>query len=422
MTRRLDRSALTALVEEPALVRVFRALRSVGEETRIVGGRVRDALLAHESSDIDLATTLLPDAVMSLAANASLKTIPTGIDHGTVTILVDGRPFEVTTLREDVETDGRHAVVRFGRDFARDAERRDFTINALSVDEDGLLHDTVDGYADLEAGRVRFIGDAATRIREDALRILRFFRFHARYGTGEPDEDGLHATIAAAKALDGLSRERVQSEFLKLLVAPRAVETIATMKGFGLTERIIGTSGHLARLSRIASIDAVTASSSEDAIRRLAALAVGDRFDPERLRQALRLSNAEHAVLRDYADARERVDGLPTITAVDMRRLAADIPLEGLVLALTVMDDDEKLKVSPDAWSDLASFSNGSDVPPVFPISGGDLVAAGLSPGRLVGRGLALARSYWLERGCPEGNEERERLVTYAVERVRPPA
>ena len=193
---------------EGALARVLKALDGVGEETRIAGGAVRDLALGLTPGDFDLATTATPEAVMARARAAGFRVVPTGLAHGTVTVIVDGRPFEVTTLREDIATDGRHAVVKFGRDFRADALRRDFTINALSLDAKGRVHDYCDGLADLAARRVRFIGDASQRIREDYLRILRFFRFSARYGEGPLDAEGFAAAIAERDGLSVLSRER----------------------------------------------------------------------------------------------------------------------------------------------------------------------------------------------------------------------
>ncbi|CAA2103200.1 CCA-adding enzyme [Methylobacterium bullatum] len=413
-SRDLQPDGLKALLGDPAISHVLSVLTAMGEETRIVGGSVRDALLGQVGSDIDLATTLLPEDVMRRATVASLKAIPTGIEHGTVTILFDGRAFEVTTLREDVETDGRHAVVRFGRDFARDAERRDFTINALSLSGDGALHDTTGGEADLYAGRVRFIGDAATRIREDALRILRFFRFHARYGIGAPDEEGLKAAAAAAEALDGLSRERVRSELLKLLEAPGAVQAVAEMTGAGLLARIVGTKGHLDRLERAVSASA-NHGSPKGAVARLAALAVDSGTDAERLRQSLRLSNEEQACLQAYAAAKRAIERLPVIAAADIRRLVATQDLGSLALVVTVMDDHRKSEMSVEARLAFEQFLDGTQPVPVFPLSGGDLIAAGIPPGRSIGKGLAASYACWLERGCPSGEEERALLLDHAV-------
>src|SRR5260221_13049414 len=214
--------------------RVLQLLNSNGEEARVIGGAVRNALLKIPTCDIDIATTALPDEVIRRAKSAGIKSVPTGIDHGTVTLVVDSQPFEVTTLREDTETFGRKANVAFGRDWVRDAERRDFTINALSVDADGVVHDHVGGLADIAAKRVRFIGDAGQRIAEDYLRILRFFRIHAAYGAGEPDRAGYLACIGGRMGLANLSAERVRMEMLKLLVADAAEGAVAAMADAGL--------------------------------------------------------------------------------------------------------------------------------------------------------------------------------------------
>jgi poly(A) polymerase len=211
--------------------RVLRLLNGNGEEARVVGGAVRNALLKIPTGDIDIATTALPDEVIRRARAAGIKSVPTGIQHGTVTLVVDGQPFEVTTLREDTETFGRKAKVAFGRDWVRDAERRDFTINGLSVDADGVVHDHVGGLDDIAAKRVRFIGDPNQRIAEDYLRILRFFRIHAAYGAGEPDRAGYLACIAARAGLATLSAERVRMEMLKLMVAQGAAAAIMAANG-----------------------------------------------------------------------------------------------------------------------------------------------------------------------------------------------
>src|ERR1700686_867065 len=206
--------------------RVLQLLNRNGEQARVVGGAVRNALLKIPTGDIDIGTTALPDEVIRRARAAGIKSVPTGIEHGTVTLVVDGQPFEVTTLREDTETFGRKARVAFGRDWVHDAERRDFTINGLSVDADGVVHDHVGGLDDILAKRVRFIGDPRQRIAEDYLRILRFFRMHAAYGTGEPDRAGYLACIVARSGLTGLSAERLRMEMLKLMVAEGAVGAI----------------------------------------------------------------------------------------------------------------------------------------------------------------------------------------------------
>src|ERR1700736_3386505 len=220
--------------------RVLQLLNRNGEQARVVGGAVRNALLKIPLGDIDIATTALPDEVVRRAKAAGIKCVPTGIDHGTVTLVVDAQPFEVTTLREDTETYGRKAKVAFGRDWVRDAERRDFTINALSVDADGVVHDYVGGLDDIQAKRVRFIGDPNQRIAEDYLRILRFFRIHAAFGAGEPDRAGYLACIAARAGLATLSAERVRMEMMKLMVAQGATGAIAAMAEGGLLLPIFG--------------------------------------------------------------------------------------------------------------------------------------------------------------------------------------
>ena len=407
----LDPEGPARLLAQPDVVRVLAALAVPGEETRLVGGCVRDALLGRSGDDIDLATTLQPDAVIAYAARSMMRSVPTGIEHGTVTLLVGRTAFEVTTLREDIETDGRHAVVRFGRDFPRDAERRDFTLNALSLDPDGRLHDTTGGVADLRAGRVRFIGDARTRIREDALRILRFFRFHARYGIGRPDESGFAACIHARDALDGLSRERVRAEFLKLLQAPRACEGLADLSESGLLARLIGGIGDLGRFARCVANTPGQASE----IDRLAALAVFSEADVERLRLALRLSNTEQTALLGYSRAMTALRSRARIDGPELRRLAATHTVAGLSLAARTIRGEGRPDWSPDAPADLDDLHAGLFAKPSFPIAGADLIALGVRPGPEIGRRLADARRLWLEQGCPEGEAARDALLRHAT-------
>ncbi|MEH3118333.1 MAG: CCA tRNA nucleotidyltransferase [Methylorubrum populi] len=406
----LDADGPARLLARDGVRACLAALDAPGEETRLVGGCVRDALLGTIVSDIDLATTLPPEAVMDRARAAGIKAEPTGIEHGTVTLVVAGEPHEVTTLREDVETDGRHAVVRFGRDFSRDAERRDFTVNALSLDGSGGLHDTTGGVADLAAGRVRFIGDAATRLREDALRLLRFFRFHARYGRGAPDPDGLAASIAARDSLDRLSRERVRAEFLKLLLAPRAVDAVAALSETGLLLRILGGVGELGRFARCAAAEPPL-----DATDRFAALAVRTGEDADRFQASLRLSRAEHARLTGYAAALAPLHDQPMIDAEAVPALVATHGAEPLHAVLTVLDGEPRPWVTPDARAVLDRMA-AAGARPILPITGADLVARGVPPGRAVGAGLRAARELWLTSGCPDDAAARERLIARALE------
>src|SRR3954469_6343644 len=233
--RRLD----AAWLRDAPLRDLLAVLDGGGEEARVVGGAVRNAMLAEPIGEIDVATTALPREVIRRAQAAGFKAVPTGIEHGTITVVVHGQPFEVTTLREDVETFGRHAKVAFGRDWKRDAERRDFTMNALSAARDGTLFDYVGGLADVAARRVRFIGEPAKRIAEDYLRILRFFRFHAAYGEGVPDADGLAACIAGRSGLERLSRERIRMELMRLLAAKGALPALVVMAESGLLDRVL---------------------------------------------------------------------------------------------------------------------------------------------------------------------------------------
>ena len=265
--------------------RVLALLNGDGEEARVVGGAVRNALLKIPIGDIDIATTALPDEVIRRAKAAGIKSVPTGIEHGTVTLVVEAQPFEVTTLREDTETFGRKAKVAFGRDWVRDAERRDFTINGLSVDADGVVHDHVGGLADIAARRVRFIGDADQRIAEDYLRILRFFRMHAAYGAGEPDRAGYLACIGGRAGLASLSAERVRMEMLKLLVAEGASGAVTAMADGGLLLPIFGGVTYTGPFAAMIAAERALGL-APNAVRRLGALAVAVTEDAKRCRRA----------------------------------------------------------------------------------------------------------------------------------------
>lgn len=273
------------LLADPVLQRVLAALTAAGDRALIVGGAVRNALLGQPVDDIDIATEAVPARVVELATAAGLKPVPTGIDHGTVTVVADGRGFEVTTFRRDVETFGRHATVAFGTDLAADAARRDFTMNALYATPDGKVLDPVGGLPDLAARRVRFVGEAQARIREDCLRILRFFRFHAWYGArGAADQDALAACAALQHGLDRLSRERVGHELRKLLSAPDPTEAVALMAEAGILARVL-PGADPRDLPALLAAEAA-AGAAPDPIRRLAVLGGGSA-------EALRLSRAE---------------------------------------------------------------------------------------------------------------------------------
>ncbi len=407
---RLDAAAVLA---DPRLVRVMVLLNRDGEETRVVGGAVRNALLGLPPGDIDLATTALPAAVLDRAKSAKVRAIPTGIAHGTVTLLTGGLPLEVTTLREDIDTDGRHAVVRFGRDFARDADRRDFTVNALSAGLDGRLHDTTGGVADLAAGRIRFIGDAATRIREDYLRILRFFRFHATYGIGRLDPDGLAAAVANRDGLDRLSRERVRVELLKLLAAPAAAAVLDVMEREGLLDRILGGPTDVQAMARLAA----RGDEGFDPLLRLSALAVRSRGDVDRLRDALRLSNAERDRLRAGLIASASIGARPP----DAMRLRALLFEQGRA----ALSDALRLARASDPDGDAAwsgAIATLRDCPtPHFPFTGEDVMARGFT-GPAVGAALAELRRGFAAAGFPDDADSRNVLLDRCLPTPKKPA
>jgi poly(A) polymerase len=386
---------LDAVLARPGVKRLLDVMNGHGEETRIVGGAVRNALMNRPVRDIDCATTALPQEIIRRAKKAGFKPVPTGIEHGTITVVIDRAPFEVTTLREDVETNGRHAVVRFGRDFTTDALRRDFTINALLLDKDGVVHDLVGGMPDLEAGLVRFIGEPERRIAEDYLRILRFFRFHADYGAGKIDAAGFRAAIAGRDGLEQLSRERVRSEILKLLSARRSAE-VCTL--FAQTSMLMGLLGGVMELGRLerATIAGL------DPIYRLAALAVRVREDADRLRERLRLSNVEYKALADYAVVLEHLGVIKTpLEAIDIDRLAYRFGLAATLNALSILDQPAYCAMSDDARSHHEDLANGLSAIPIFPLSGRHLIEAGLATGPKLGSALAQAETLWLDAGMP---------------------
>jgi poly(A) polymerase len=403
-----------ALLEGGPLARALGALNGDGEETRLVGGAVRDLALGKPAVDFDLTTTATTDEVIRRAQEAGFKVALTGVSHGTVTVIVDGRPIETTTLREDVETDGRWARVKFGRDFAADAERRDFTINALSLRPDGTVHDYVGGLDDLAAGRVRFIGDAEARIREDYLRILRFFRFSARYAAGGLDLDGLSAAIRARDGLARLSRERVRAELMKFLIAPRASEVGQTMAETGFLEPILGGVGYPRRLTRLIAIEAERGA-RPDAILRLAALGVAIPEDAERLRDRLRLANAEADRLRAAAiglislhgaGAPPSFHGLRTLLFSAGREVARD--------ALALAQAESEAPASDAAFATADRFLADA-TEPKLPVSGADLIARGVAAGRPVGRALRAFQALWIRAGFPKEPETLTRLIEEAV-------
>jgi tRNA nucleotidyltransferase/poly(A) polymerase len=386
-------------LREGALARLLDVLDRDGEEARVIGGAVRNALIGAPPGDIDVATTAMPQEVIRRAEAAGFKAVPTGIEHGTVTIVVDGKPFEVTTLREDVETFGRHARVAFGRDWKSDAKRRDFTMNALSVTRDGMIHDHVGGLADLEARRVRFIGEPRKRIAEDYLRILRFFRFHAFYGQGGlPDAGGLAACIAERVGLDGLSRERVRMEMIRLMVAPHAVPTLAVMAETGLLEAVLGGVPLLASFSNMTKLEGEL-SLAPDAVRRLGALGVTIVEDAERLRERLRLANSEYERLVSMADDWRQISVATTEAEArtQLYRLGPQKYSDRVLLAWSRAWEES---VANEPWRQLATLAERWCAP-AFPLKAADFIARGVAKGPALGEAMRAAEDAWIAAGFP---------------------
>ncbi|MCK1423240.1 CCA tRNA nucleotidyltransferase [Bradyrhizobium sp. 180] len=394
--------------------RVLRLLGANGEEARVVGGAVRNALLGLSPGDIDIATTALPDEVMRRAKAAGIKSVPTGIDHGTVTLVIDGHPYEVTTLREDTETFGRKAKVAFGRDWVKDAERRDFTMNGLSVDAGGVVHDYVGGIADARARRVRFIGDPGQRIAEDYLRILRFFRIHAAFGAGEPDRDGYLACIRARAGLANLSAERVRMEMLKLLVAGGASAAVLAMAEGGLLQALTGGVVYTGPLSAMIAIErelGLTASST----RRLAALTVAVTEDAKRIAARLRLSNSETKALDSMGHRWWRLAAKNEPKARRLLyRLGAERYQERVLLAWARAGGD----VGSSRWRALAELPQRWTAPK-FPLKAADFIARGMAEGPALGHVLTLAEDAWLAADFPLEQAALAAIADQAAARVR---
>jgi len=365
-------------------------------QTRFVGGFVRDSLLGLKSTDVDCATRLQPDDVLEKVKQAGFKAVPTGLAHGTVTAVLPSGPVEVTTLRRDVATDGRRATIFYTDDWREDAARRDFTINGLSADPTtGEIHDYFGGLDDLEAGRVRFIGDPLTRIAEDHLRILRFFRFHARFGKGDPDASALAACTARANDLMALSRERIADELLKLLALPDPSATIAIILSRHILRPVLPEieSDAADRLAALVAAERA-AEMSADPLRRLAALLPRDVAIVEAVGARLKLSNAARKRLSRAVGAAD-VEGAHALAY----RLGRESAIDRLLLANL-----------PNAARMISQW----DVPRL-PISGGSLVARGLKEGPLVAATLQAVEAQWIAEEFPDA----ARVNAIADEKVR---
>ena len=371
-----------AWLDRPGVRRLLKALDDDGGQARLVGGAVRDLLLGEMPGDLDLATVHSPREVVRRLEAAGIKAIPTGIEHGTITAVSSGTMIEVTTLRADLATDGRRATVAFTDDWQGDAARRDFTINALYADpQTGALFDYFGGLDDLRDRRVRFIGEPLQRIAEDHLRILRYFRFHARFGSGEPNAAALAACTARANDLMALSRERIADELLKLLALADPTPTVELMIARGLFVPVVPEIEHADRLAALV-VAECAAAIAPDPLRRLAALLPPDPATAEKVAARLKLSNKAKKRLGLAAD--------PALGA-SPHRLAYRIGTEGALdrLLLAGRTDDATAIA---AWP-----------VPRLPVSGGDLIARGVSQGPDVARTLRRIEDQWVEAGFPDG-------------------
>ncbi|CDX43535.1 Polynucleotide adenylyltransferase region [Mesorhizobium plurifarium] len=389
---------------EKHLQKLLAALKQGGEEARVAGGAVRNALIGQPVADIDIAATTVPEETIRRAAAAGFKTVPTGIEHGTVTVIAGGKPYEVTTLRADVETDGRRAKVIFGRDWKADAERRDFTINALYAEADGTIVDLVGGIADIEARRLRFIGDAEARIREDYLRILRFFRFFAWYGDGRPDAEGLKACARLKDGLVQLSAERVWSEVKKLLSAADPSRALLWMRQAGVLTAVLPESEKWG----IDAIHGLVKAGKDlgwapDPMLRLEAIVPPDAVRMKTLGERLRLSNDDAGRLRHWAltvapDAKTTETELAKKLYYGDRDGYLDRIRLALAAARTRAVEDNQAMMEAGGFSRLLSFTLKWQKP-VFPIKGADLTALGASPGPKLGATLKNLEKEWVESG-----------------------
>ncbi len=404
-------------IEYPETRAVIAALTRDGAEVRFVGGCVRDALAHRPVKDIDIATHDAPETVMALLAAAGIRAVPTGIEHGTVTAVAGHRHFEITTLRIDVETDGRRARVAFTDDWAADAARRDFTINAMSAAPNGDVYDPFNGIADLAHGWIRFVGRAEDRIREDALRLLRFFRFFAAYGRPPADPEALDACRKLAPLVDTLSGERVRSEMFRILLSPDPATVVSLMRGLGVLKHVLpeadqdggdGT-GRLRAVAWLTTRAIKVDSFAPDALRRLAALAHTGRAGALKIAERLRLSNAErdHLVLLSDPPVAVR----PKMDARARRRAFHELGAEMFRSLAIVAWADEVARASFEphgrnqAWLDLLQAAD--DWRPVeFPLKGRDAIAMGIPSGERMGALLADVEAWWIETDFQAGREE----------------
>ena len=366
------------MINVPGLEKLWDAL----PEARIVGGAVRDTLAGRPLADVDLASPLTPDEAAARLAAHGVKTFPTGLSHGTITAVIAGKGFEITTLRRDISADGRHAQVAFTDDWEEDAARRDFTINAMSMARDGTVFDYFGGKPDLAAGIVRFVGEAGTRISEDYLRILRFFRFYARYAKGAPDKAAITAITALRDGILRLSAERVWNELKSILHAPDPRAAVDLMQSTGVLALVIPENAAPEKLASL-----IARGAPADPLLRTAALLTGN---PAAFAARLKLSTEESEILRAYAQPNALT---PAADDAALRRALADTATETLIARTWLAQTGEA------DWDDLRTRLAATPRP-VFPLQGRDLTAMGIAPGPMVGEILLAVRRWWLDGGC----------------------
>jgi poly(A) polymerase len=410
---RLD-PARDAWMTAPETRAVMDALAREDGEARFVGGVVRNALLNQPVTDIDIATPLTPEQVTQRLQDAGLGAVPTGIEHGTVTAISNGKPFEITTLRRDVSTDGRRATVAFSKDWAEDAARRDFTMNALYATADGEVFDYFGGLSDLRAGHVRFVGDPAARIREDYLRILRLFRFHAWYGKGEMNAQALHAGAAEKSGLADLSGERIQKEMLRLLEAENPVSVLCVMAASGILAEVLPGTLNLGRFERLVAVDCANFF-SPDALLRMAALLPNDRSAVEAIAERWKLSNAARERLVDLAGAKEKI--VSYLSIKEVRKLLYRLGRAAFVDRARLRWADDPKESNAIQWRALLAMADAWQ-PPKFPLTGRDVMNAGVAEGPLVGRILSEVEEWWIDSDFTEDEfslAERLKAVVQAI-------
>lgn len=376
----------STLISHPAVRRIMQIAKSAGGEVRVVGGAVRDILLSGEAKEIDFASTLPPEVMAAALAKDGVKTVPTGIDFGTITAVIDGTGYEITTLRHDVETDGRHATVAFTDDWQGDAARRDFTMNALYVDAGGNLFDYFAGQKDLAAGQVRFIGDATLRIREDVLRILRFFRFYAWFGRGAVDADGYAACRDLAPLIPQLSVERVWRELVKMLAAPNPAPSWHLMRDAKILAEIVPEADNLQRLESLLQVERRYEKPPQP-LRRLAALLPPNEIIAAEVAQKLKLSKREAAKLLRLASLPALLQG--KLDPVPFRRALYEFGGDDAVDAALLAAAHTGADLEP-ALAAAASWNN-----PTFPLQGADLLKLGFQPGPALGALLQWLEEQW---------------------------